>query len=135
MTVQLATSTRNAMLDAIETDAGTSAIIKIRTGAQPANCAAADSGSVLATVNLPSDWMAAASGGTKAMSGTWQDASADGSGTAAHYRLYKSDGTTCIMQGTVTATGGGGDMTVDNTSFALGQPFNITSFTLTAPNP
>ena len=135
MTVQLATSTRNAMLDAIETDAGTSAILKIRTGAQPANCAAADSGSVLATVNLQSDWMAAASGGTKAMSGTWQDASADGSGTAAHYRLYKSDGTTCIMQGTVTATGGGGDMTVDNTSFASGQPFNITSFTLTAPNP
>ena len=135
MTVQLATSTRNAMLDAIETDAGTSAILKIRTGAQPANCAAADSGSVLATVNLQSDWMAAASGGTKAMSGTWQDASADGSGTAAHYRLYKSDGTTCIMQGTVTATGGGGDMTVDNTSFALGQLVNITSFTLTAPNP
>jgi len=135
MTLQLATSTRNAMLDAIETDAGTSAILKIRTGAQPANCAAADSGSVLATANLPSDWMAAASGGTKAMSGTWQDASADGSGTAAHYRLYKSDGTTCIMQGTVTATGGGGDMTVDNTSFASGQPFNITGFTLTAPNP
>lgn len=135
MTVQLATSTRNAMLDAIETDAGTSAILKIRTGAQPANCAAADSGSVLATVNLQSDWMAAASGGTKAMSGTWQDASADGSGTAAHYRLYKSDGTTCIMQGTVTATGGGGDMTVDNTSFAATQPFNVTGFTLTAPNP
>jgi hypothetical protein len=135
MTIQLATSTRNAMLDAIETDAGTSAILKIRTGAQPANAAAADAGTVLATLNLPSDWMAAPSSGTKAMSGTWQDASADGSGTAAHFRLYKSDGTTCQMQGTVTATGGGGDMTVDNTSFASGQPFNITSFTLTAPNP
>lgn len=135
MTVQLATSTRNAILDAIETDAGTSAILKIRTGAQPANCAAADAGTVLATVNLPSAWMAAANDGTKAMSGTWQDASADGSGTAAHYRLYKSDGSTCQMQGTVTATGGGGDMTVDNTSFAPGQPFNVTSFTLTAPNP
>lgn len=135
MTIQLATSTRNAMLDAIETDAGTSAIIKIRTGAQPANAAAADAGTVLATLNLPSDWMAAASSGTKSMSGTWQDASADGSGTAAHFRIYKSDGTTCIMQGTVTATGGGGDMTVDNTSFAATQPFNITSFVLTAPNP
>lgn len=135
MTIQLATSARNAMLDAIETDTGTSAILKIRTGAQPANAAAADAGTVLATLNLPSDWMAAASSGAKAMSGTWQDASADGSGTAAHFRLYKSDGTTCQMQGTVTATGGGGDMTVDNTSFASGQPFNITSFTLTAPNP
>ena len=135
MTIQLATSARNAMLDAIETDTGTSAILKIRTGAQPANCAAADAGTVLATLNLPSDWMAAASSGAKAMSGTWQDASADGSGTAAHFRLYKSDGTTCIMQGTVTATGGGGDMTVDNTSFAATQPFNVTGFTLTAPNP
>jgi hypothetical protein len=36
------------------------------------------------------------------------------------------------MQGTVTATGGGGDMTLDNTSFAVGQQVNITSFTLTA---
>ncbi len=135
MTVQLATTARNAMLDAIESDSGTSAILMIRTGAQPASCGAADSGSVLATPSLPSDWMAAASGGTKAMSGTWQDASADGSGTAAHFRLYKSNGTTCQMQGTVTATGGGGDMTVDNTSFAATQPFNITSFTLTAPNP
>jgi len=77
MSIQLAVSTRNARLDAIETDAGTSAIMKIRTGAQPASCAAADSGTVLAQLDLPSDWMAAASGGSKAKSGTWQDASAD----------------------------------------------------------
>ena len=38
------------------------------------------------------------------------------------------------MQGTVTVTGGGGDMTVANTSFAVGQPFEITSFTLTDGN-
>jgi hypothetical protein len=38
------------------------------------------------------------------------------------------------MQGTVTATGGGGDMTVNNTSFALGQTFTVTGFTLTAGN-
>jgi hypothetical protein len=134
MSLQLAVSTRNARLDAIETDGGVSAIVKIRTGAQPANCAAADSGSVLATVNTPSDWMAAASGGTKAMSGSWADNSADATGTAAHFRLYKSDGTTCIMQGSVTLTAGGGDMTVDNTSFATGQQFTITSFTLTDAN-
>jgi hypothetical protein len=134
MALQLAVSTRNARLDAIETDGGVSAIVKIRTGAQPANCAAADSGSVLATVNTPSDWMAAASGGTKAMSGSWADNSADATGTAAHFRLYKSDGTTCIMQGSVTLTGGGGDMTVDNTSFATSQQFTITNFTLTDAN-
>jgi hypothetical protein len=122
------------MLDAIETTIGTSAILKIRTGSAPANCGTADSGTVLATLNLPSDWMAAASSGSKAPSGTWSDSSADATGTAAHWRIYDSGGTTCGAQGTVTATGGGGDITVDNTSFASGQSFSITGFTLTAGN-
>lgn len=134
MTVQLSVAVRNARLDAIETTIGTSAVLKIRTGAQPANCAAADSGTVLATLSLPSDWMAAASSGAKAMSGTWSDSSADATGTAAHYRLYASDGTTCGAQGSVTATGGGGDLTVDNTSFATGQAFSITAFSFTDGN-
>lgn len=135
MTLQYSTSVRNAKLDAVETAIGASAVLKIRTGGVPANCATADSGTVLATCNLPSDWMAAASGGTKAKSGTWEDLSADNTGTAAHFRLYASDGTTCHAQGTVTVTGGGGDMTVDNISFAAGQAFTVTGFTLTAGNP
>lgn len=135
MTVQLSVACRNARLDAIETTVGTSAVLKIRTGAQPANCAAADAGTVLATLALPSDWMAAASSGSKAMSGTWADSSADAAGTAAHWRLYASDGTTCHAQGTVTATGGGGDMTVDNAVFAAGQAFSVTAFSLTDGNP
>jgi hypothetical protein len=135
MAVQLSVAVRNARLDAIETAIGASAVLKIRTGAAPANCAAADSGTVLSTVNCPADYLAAASGGSKAKSGTWQDLSADNAGTAAHFRLYASDGTTCHMQGTVTATGGGGDLTVDNVVFAAGQQFDITGFTLTDGNP
>jgi len=134
MAVQLSTAVRNARLDAIETTVGASAVLKIRTGSAPANVGTADSGTVLATITLPSDWMAAASGGSKTLSGTWQDASADAAGTAGHFRLYASDGTTAHMQGTVTATGGGGDMTVDNTSFAAAQSFTVTSFTLTDGN-
>lgn len=133
MALQWSTGVRNAILDQIETTIGASAILKIRTGAVPANCAAADSGTVLATLSLPSDWMAAASGGAKAKTGTWQDSSADATGTAAHYRLYASDGTTCHSQGTVTATSGGGDMEVDNTSFAAGQSFTVSTFQWTAP--
>ncbi len=133
MALQYSTAIRNARLDAVESTTGTSAILRIRTGAPPATCATADSGTVLATCTLPSDWMAAASGGTKALAGTWQDTSADASGTAGHFRIYDSGGTTCHIQGTVTATGGGGDMTVDNTSFAAGQSFTVNSFTLTAP--
>lgn len=134
MAIQLSTTVRNARLDAIETAIGVSAILKIRTGAAPANCGTADSGTVLATVTCPSDWMAAANTGSKAKSGTWEDTSADATGTAAHFRLYASDGTTCHMQGTVTVTGGGGDLTVDNTSFTSGQAFTVTGFTLTDGN-
>lgn len=134
MTLQFSTAVRNARLDAIEATIGTSAVLKIRTGAAPADCATADAGTVLATLSLPSDWMAAAASGSKAKSGTWEDASADADGTAAHFRLYASDGTTCHGQGTVTATGGGGDMTVDNVVFASTQPFTITGFTITDGN-
>jgi hypothetical protein len=134
MAVQLSVAVRNARLDAIETSIGTSAVLKIRTGAAPANCGTADSGTVLATLNLPSDWMAAASSGSKAKSGTWEDLTADATGTAAHFRVYDSGGTVCGIQGTVTATGGGGDMTLDNTSIASGQAVSITTFTLTDAN-
>lgn len=134
MAIQLSVSVRNARLDTIESTIGASAILRIRSGAPPANCAAARSGTVLATLNLPSDWMAAASGGSKALSGTWQDTSADATGTAGHFEIMDSGGTVCHIQGTVTATGGGGDLTVDNTSFASGQSFSVTSFTLTDGN-
>lgn len=134
MAIQLSTTVRNARLDAIETAIGTSAVLKIRSGAAPANVATADSGTVLATLNLPSDWMAAAASGTKAKSGTWQDASADAAGTAGHFRIYASDGTTAHVQGNITATGGGGSMELDNTVLAAGQQFTVTSFGLTDGN-
>lgn len=131
MALQLSNTVRNAMLDALETAIGVSAVLKIRTGAPPASVGAADSGTVLATCQLPSDWMAAAASGSKSKLGTWEDTSADNSGTAGHWRLYAQDGTTCHAQGTVTATGGGGDMTVDNVVFAAPQAFTVTGFTLT----
>jgi hypothetical protein len=134
MALQFSAAVRDAENDAIETAVGVSAVLKIRTGAPPANVATADSGTVLATLTLPSDWMAASSAGAKAKSGTWQDTSADAAGTAAHFRIYASNGTTAHIQGTVTASGGGGDLTLDNTSIALAQTVTITGFTLTSGN-
>lgn len=134
MAIQLSVSVRNAILDAIESTIGTAAVLKIRTGPAPANCGTADSGTVLATLSLPSDWMSAASSGSKALSGSWEDLLGDATGTAEHYRLYASDGTTCGLQGAVTGAGGGGDMELVNTSIAVNQPVEITSFTLTAAN-
>lgn len=134
MALQFSVAVRNARLDVVESTIGTSAVLKIRSGSVPANVATADAGTVLATLTLPSDWMAAASSGSKAKSGTWEDTSADASGTAAHFRVYASDGTTAHIQGTVTITGGGGDMTVDSVSFTSGQAFTVTGFTLTDGN-
>lgn len=134
MTLQISTLVKNGQLNSIETTIGTSAIIKIRTGSVPSSITDPDSGTVLSTINLPSDWLAAASGGSISKQGTWEDASADATGTAGYFRLYASDGTTVHMQGTVTVTGGGGDLELDNTSIAATQKVTITTFTLTAGN-
>jgi hypothetical protein len=134
MAHQLSVAVRNARLDAIETTIGTSAVLKIWTGAPPANCAAANSGTELSSITCPSDWLAAASGGSKAISGSWVDAAANAAGTAGHFRIYDSGGATCHHQGTVTATSGGGDMEVNNVVFAIGQTVTVTAFTLTDGN-
>ena len=130
MPFQFSVAARNAALDAIETTIGASPTLEIRTGTVPATCATADSGTVLATLALPADWLAAASAGAKTLLGTWQDLSADATGTAGLFRVKQ--GATCHIQGTVTLTAGGGDMTVDNTSFATGQQVTVTAFTINA---
>lgn len=136
MAVQLNVTTRNARLDTIESTNGASCALEIRSGAQPANCAAASSGTILATINLPADWANAAAAGAKTLLGSWADASADNTGTAAHFRIYNSqatkDGSTCFMQGSVGQ--GSGDLSVDNSSFVAGQSFTVTAFTMTDGN-
>ena len=67
MAFQFDVASRNAALDAIETTAGASPTLEIRSGAPPANCAAADTGTVLASLALPSDWMANAASGIMGM--------------------------------------------------------------------
>ena len=136
MTIQLDDASRNAKLDAIESTAGASCALEIRTGAQPADCSTASSGTILVTINLPADWMNAASGGVKTFIATWQDASADNSGVAAHFRIYNSqatkDGTTCFMQGSCGEAAE--DLVLDNSTIAAAQQVTITQFTLTEGN-
>ena len=133
MAVQLAVTTRNARLDAIETEIATAPILKLRTGTVPANCAAADAGTVLCSMTLPSDWMLAASGGSKAKSATaWTAAASGGGGTVGHFRIYDAGGTVCHLQGTVGQ--GSGDLALDNVVLADGQVVTVTGFTLTDAN-
>ena len=130
MGLQFDETLRNTWLDAIEARIGAGATLEIRTGSPPANAAAADSGSVLATVNLPTDLFSTAAAGQITLSGTWEDTSADAAGTADHFRIKQSGGT-CIMQGTVGT--GSEDLVLDNDNFAVGQAFNVSTFTISAP--
>jgi hypothetical protein len=135
MALQFSAAYRNNMLDELEITVGTSAKLEILSGSKPADCAAASSGTKLVEFDLASDWASNASGGSKSLLSLPLSATAvAGAPTnAGYFRLFASDGTTCHMQGTVTATGGGGDMTLDNVSIATGQTVNVTGFTLTAP--
>lgn len=125
---QYSTTARNNMLDSLETTVGASAKLRMFTGAPPANCAAADTGTKVAEMSLPSDWMANASGGSKAKSGTWEDPAADAAGILGYYRIYDTSFTVCHHQGTITEAGGGGDMIVDNNDVNVGQQITIISF-------
>jgi len=135
MAVQLSVAVRNARLDAVEATIGVSAVLKIFTGAQPANCAAANTGTELVSMNLPVDWMAAAGSGTKAKAGVWSGAGvAAGTAVGGHYRIYASDGVTCGEQGSAGATGSGADLTIDNAVIAVGQVVTVNTYTFTDAN-
>jgi hypothetical protein len=131
MAIQLSTAVRNNRLDQIEATTGTSAKLQIRTGAQPADCAAADSGTLLVEMTLPSDWMNAAASGQKTKLGTWSN-TAVAAGTAAHFRIKDNAGTTCHAQGSVGQ--GSGDLSLDNTNIAISQTVSVNTFTLTDAN-
>lgn len=132
MAIQLSGTVRDARLDAIETAVGTAPVLRILSGSAPANCAAAETGTIIAELTLPSDWMAASSGGSKAKSGTWQDLSCNNSGTVGYFRIYNSGISTCHLQGTAGTSGT--DMIVSNGSPTAGQSFTVDTFTLTDPN-
>lgn len=131
MAIQRSVAARDAANNAFETTVGTSAVLKLFSGSLGANCAAADPSGTLATLSLPSDWCTASSSGVTNKNGTWTG-TGSGAGTAASYRLYASDGTTCHEQGTVGQ--GSGDLSLDNAVIANGQTITITQWDRTAGN-
>lgn len=129
--MQYSIAVNNARLDAIETTIGVSAKLRLYTGAPPANCAAAATGTMLCEMALPSDWMAAASGAQKLKAGTWSGTGA-AAGVAAHFRIVDNAGTTCHIQGTAGLTAA--DMILDNTNIAATQAVAVNSFQLNSAN-
>ncbi len=132
MAIQLKETTRDGRLDKIDTDVGTTGLLEIWTGTQPANCAATDSGSLLCTITLPNPAFASAGSGAMAKSGTWSG-TASAAGTAGHFRVKSTSGTsTTVVQGSCGQ--GSGDLSLDNTSIATSQTVTVSTFTLTDAN-
>jgi len=135
--LQFSDAVRDARNNAFETTVSTSPKLRLFSGAMPANCAAADSGTLLADISLPSDWMAASAAGVKQKLGVWTGVGHANAGVGmdvGHFRIKTTAGTITHCQGDVTVTGGGGAMTVDSITVIATQPINVTVFTLTDPN-
>lgn len=123
--------TRDAQQQGLIVYAGTNALINIYNGTQPANANTAISTQTL-LVSLPvSGSFGTDSNGTITLSAV-TSAVAVATGTADFFRIFKSDGTTVVMDGSVGTTGT--DMILDNTSIATGQTVSITSGTIIRAN-
>jgi hypothetical protein len=138
MALRISTAARNSQVSNIRT-LFAAGVLEIRSGSQPSSADDAPSGTLLASITLPNPAWNVAASGQITKTGTWQDTSADATGTAGWFRLRQSAdaGTTNTtderVDGNITVTGGGGNMTLDNTSITSTQQVTINTFTVTQP--
>lgn len=131
MAVKFPAAFRNTRADTVTSRAGSGALLRIYSGTRPANADTAPAGTLLAELTCGSPFAPAASGGVLTANAITQDSSANATGTATWFRLVNSAGTTTVMDGDVTATGGGGDLELVTTSIVATQPVQVTAFTFT----
>lgn len=123
--------TRDAQQQGLITYAGSGAKICIYEGTQPANAnTAISTQTLLVECDLASNF-GTDSNGTLTL-GTVNSGTAVATGTAEFFRIFKSDGTTVVMDGSVATSGA--DMNLSSTSIATGQTVSISSGTIIRAN-
>lgn len=127
MAIQDNDALANALIDWIG-DHFDGATLELRTGAAPGPNNA-PTGTVIASMTLPTPAMAAAASRAAAKNGTWQDPVANATGTIGHFRITSTTGK--VWEGTVTVTGGGGDLTVNAVGANAGDVVTITGCSIT----
>jgi hypothetical protein len=125
---QYVTTLKNARLDQI------TAFIDAGSGAGKVEIGTSGMSTVCVTFTLSDPSAAAASGGVWTMSGAPKSTTASANCTATEARIRDSSNNNVITGLTVTATGGGGNITLDNTNIATGQTVNLTGLTFTSGN-
>lgn len=124
----------DTMVDLI--DGGTTPVIEIRDGSVPADADAAETGTLLASLNMngTAAFGAAADdtpGAIATAAAISDDTSADATGTASYFRVKTQTGGTVRFQGTVgTATS---DLILNTVAITAASTVSITSFTILLP--
>lgn len=128
MALTLTTAAKNARLDAF------TALINAGSGTATGILEIWTSGTttLLGTLTFSNPAFPAASSGSATASAITQDSSADATGTAAIFLVKNRSGTE-VFRGTITATGGGGDLQLNTVSIVSGGPIQVTSFVLSEP--
>ena len=131
--LKFSASLSNARLDAITTAIGGSGLLNIYDGSQPAGPGTAVSTqTLLAQLTLNATFAASASAGVLTANAITSDSSANATGTAAWFRIFKSDGTTAVVDGTVGTSGC--DLNLNTVSIVSGASVAVTSLTITDGN-
>lgn len=124
------TATRNEQVELFGSlfDGGT---LEIYTGSQPADPNSAPSGSLLATIPIPSPAFGAPSSGIITATAGWSVV-ATGTGVAGYARFISSD-TLKTMDVVVTNIPGGNDLLINTLDIAIGNTVQVVSLTITEP--
>ena len=126
----LANVAANAQADAACALANTG-WLRIYDGVQPANAdTAITSQNVLAELRFGATAFGAAVAGVATANAITADSSANLTGTATWFRVFKSDGTTALFDGSVGTAGC--NLNLDSVSIVLGGTISVTAFTFTA---
>ena len=121
MAVTYTTAVKNARLEAVVSQIGTTGVLEIGTTGMA---------SVLATIALGNPAGTAASGVLTFSGFPRSDTSADATGTAAAARIRTATGGTDVVTGLTVGTSGQ-DINLDSTSITTGQTVTINSATIT----
>ena len=129
MALTVSNSLANSMATAVASGLGSNSVIEIRSGARPATADTAATGTLLVSITVGGSWSAA---GAALSAADPSPANPAAGGTASWFRL-KTSGGASMLDGTVTATGGGGDMTLGSTTITVGVPVDLGVPSITVP--
>lgn len=133
----ISTQARNDAGDAIVDliDAGSAnpnGFLEIRTGSMPSSPQDPATGTLLATHSFSNPAFGNFSNGTTLANAIADDTDVDETGDAGWFRIYDRD-SNAVIDGTITVTGGGGDIEFNNVNFIKGGISQITSLRATMP--